>query len=320
VIGTALQLPVNFSISTILHVGAQPTAASPSTGRVASTVMGWGAMLLRWSGKQRASTAANLQISHLGYSSVGHYFYGVQRGSTFGETLLAVAATAKKGGLPFAFPYMLIDSFWYGESYTAAPNNTAVAGCVCRIPTSPLRGNQSLSNRPPLSLATGLLDNRSPWQPLSLATVLLGNRSAILAVPLSVVYLPFAYLFWIQALAPPAQQPISNQHGRVQTACDWSAVWGWWRVVPERTSYSGTWKWDPTIATKPHMIPQGLGQLANQLGGVKFAMHMGEWTGSGAKFKPSGPPPWVLPPPAHVLLRCLFSFFFFLFSSSFFRV
>ena len=45
------------------------------------------------------------------HGPVGHYFYGLARGSTMEETLLAVKKAAAAHLPPFG--YFLIDSFWY---------------------------------------------------------------------------------------------------------------------------------------------------------------------------------------------------------------
>ena len=130
VIGTATSIPIAFSASMVLYVGETPSSTTGSKGRVSGAMLAWGALLLRWSGKMRgdSSSATQSQLTHLSYSSVGHYFYGLNLGRTFAETLLDVQAGAKANGLPFAFRTYLIDSFWYGETATAAPNNTVVPG------------------------------------------------------------------------------------------------------------------------------------------------------------------------------------------------
>ena len=128
VIGTARSIPRDFTASTILYVGDAPSATTGGRGRVSGALMAWGALLLRWGAKQRAPPDSTIQLSHLGYSTVGHYFYSVNINRTVAGTLLDVADGARAAGLPFTFPYYLVDSFWYGETDTAAPNGSVVSG------------------------------------------------------------------------------------------------------------------------------------------------------------------------------------------------
>jgi hypothetical protein len=115
-IGSAHSIPAGFSTETVMHFGEGMT----------STFMSWGDALLRKYGKKRAPHNANVQVHKLGYSTVGHFFYGTESGENLEEALASVvdAATAQK----LKFSYMLVDSFWYGEGATPLPNGGSAEG------------------------------------------------------------------------------------------------------------------------------------------------------------------------------------------------
>ena len=83
------------------------------------TVMRWGSELLRLYGKSRTAPDANVHVERLGYSTVGHYFYGLARGMNAEQTMRAVADDAVSKSLPFS--WWLLDSWWYGENSTPLP-------------------------------------------------------------------------------------------------------------------------------------------------------------------------------------------------------
>ena len=59
-----------------------------------------GRELLRFHGKSPTAGDANVHVERLGYSGVGHYFYGLVRGQTAEGTLHQVADYAKSLSLP----------------------------------------------------------------------------------------------------------------------------------------------------------------------------------------------------------------------------
>ena len=78
-------------------------------------VLGWGWELLRYSAlpwpRQGARPRRFQRCAHvarLGYSTVGHYFYGLVRGKTVEETLKAVADDARR--LQILHGWYLLDS------------------------------------------------------------------------------------------------------------------------------------------------------------------------------------------------------------------
>ena len=107
--GTALMLPAGHSTESVLFVGRESDGVNEA-------MMAWGDLLRQRYGKPKPSYTLHTQLERLGYSSVGHYFYGIERNETAEDTMLAVAEYAEQAGLPYA--YFLIDSWWYKEGPT----------------------------------------------------------------------------------------------------------------------------------------------------------------------------------------------------------
>ena len=72
VIGSAASIPAGFATETILHVGNAPG--------LSRAYMSWGDGMLRKYAKARAAPDVNVHVEKLGYSTVGHYFYGIDKG------------------------------------------------------------------------------------------------------------------------------------------------------------------------------------------------------------------------------------------------
>lgn len=85
-------------------------------GRATDAWDGFGNLLLARAGKSRARASASAQTSQLGYSTVGHFFYGILKGASAEKTLAAVSDAFAAARLPVG--YYLIDSWWYRESQT----------------------------------------------------------------------------------------------------------------------------------------------------------------------------------------------------------
>jgi hypothetical protein len=109
--GAALTIPSAHKVTVVMHAG----------NGISNTFLSWGDILLERSNKTRTSTDVNAMIETLGYSTVGHYFYGLKLNSNAEETLLSVKAANEKktGSVPFG--WFLIDSWWYGEAATPFP-------------------------------------------------------------------------------------------------------------------------------------------------------------------------------------------------------
>ena len=107
--GAATAVPKGHRTQVMLTVGEGLT----------DTVLHWGADLLHLYGKQPATPDANVHIERLGYSTVGHFFYGLVRGKNAEQTLRAVADDAKSMAVPYS--WYLLDSWWYGENSTPLP-------------------------------------------------------------------------------------------------------------------------------------------------------------------------------------------------------
>ena len=102
-------LAEGISLQTALFVSGRAHGATPAW-------LGFGEALRRRYAKPHPPPTASKQIERLGYSTVGHYFYGRARGRTMAQTLSQVKSAAEGGKLP-PFGYYLIDSFWYAESF-----------------------------------------------------------------------------------------------------------------------------------------------------------------------------------------------------------
>jgi len=123
-IGTAASVPAGMALETILHVGPAGTRRG-----MTDTLLSWGELLLRaHGGKPRAAADSNAQIAKLGYSTVGHYFYGIESGKTAGETLRHVSITAAAPACGLRFGYFLVDSFWYAEGAIPTPDGGSTSG------------------------------------------------------------------------------------------------------------------------------------------------------------------------------------------------
>ena len=109
--GTALTLPAGHSTESILVVGRESDGVNEA-------LIAWGDLLRQRYGKPKPSYTHHTQLERLGYSSVGHYFYGIEKNTTAEDTMVAIAEYAKKVGLPYN--YFLIDSWWYKEGPTPA--------------------------------------------------------------------------------------------------------------------------------------------------------------------------------------------------------
>jgi hypothetical protein len=107
--GAATAVPKGHRTQVILMAGQGLT----------DTVMRWGDELLHLHGKERTTSDANVHVERLGYSTVGHFFYGLKRGMNAEQTMRAVADDAVTKGLPYS--WWLLDSWWYGENSTPLP-------------------------------------------------------------------------------------------------------------------------------------------------------------------------------------------------------
>ena len=117
-IGTASYVPANTTTLLLMrasHIGNGLTEAFISLGDI----------LLHKGGRklQRTSSNANAQVQKIGYSTVGHYFYGLHKNLSVADTMLAVQSAAKTQGIKFG--YFLVDSFWYREGDVPFPNSSA---------------------------------------------------------------------------------------------------------------------------------------------------------------------------------------------------
>ena len=111
--GAVARIPANHTTETIAFFGGEALG-------ITDTVMAWGDVLLGRYGKVRTPHDVNDQVSKLGYSTVGHYFYGLVQGMNAEQTLRAVKDDADKEKLPFG--WYLLDSWWYGERATPLPS------------------------------------------------------------------------------------------------------------------------------------------------------------------------------------------------------
>ena len=80
------------------------------------SVLGWGSELLRYHGKAPTPDDFNVHVARLGYSTVGHYFYGLVRGKSAEETLGAVADDARRLQIPHG--WYTLDSWYICIAYT----------------------------------------------------------------------------------------------------------------------------------------------------------------------------------------------------------
>ena len=107
--GSALSLPPGYQTEQILYVGSQDEGVN-------GAFLSWGALLRQRYSKPAPSFTRHAQLERLGYSSIGHYFYGIELNGTAADTFIAMSDYARQVGLPYA--YYLIDSFWYREGPT----------------------------------------------------------------------------------------------------------------------------------------------------------------------------------------------------------
>ena len=113
--GRATSAPAGHSRSTIVHSGGKGVGLS-------ETVMGWGTLLLKSYGKARTRADENVHIERLGYSGVGHYFYGLRLGKNAEDTYHLLKDEADTKRIPFG--WWLLDSWWYGEGATPLPTTS----------------------------------------------------------------------------------------------------------------------------------------------------------------------------------------------------
>ena len=114
--GRAKHIPAGHETAVILQYGRG----------ISKAFLEWGDRLLHRHGKLRATDDANVQVERLGYSTVGHYFYGITVGKTAEQTMHDVAAYASELGLPYG--WYLLDSWWYGEGSTPLANGSSLPG------------------------------------------------------------------------------------------------------------------------------------------------------------------------------------------------
>ena len=122
--GTASSVPAGTTTQVLFR-------ASEDGNGMAEAMLGLGDALLRRGGRKRARAAANAnaQIARLGYSSVGHYFYGLAVNKSAADTLLAVHAAAQAATpAPLRFGWFLIDSWWYREAAVPLPDGGSAPG------------------------------------------------------------------------------------------------------------------------------------------------------------------------------------------------
>ena len=103
IMGGVAVVPAGFSISTVVALGAGVNGAMDA----------WGDTLLAASGKERYAYRRDPANQQLGYSTDNgaYYYYQTEPGKTYEETLLDVAAYAKRAAIPYR--YVLLDSWWY---------------------------------------------------------------------------------------------------------------------------------------------------------------------------------------------------------------
>lgn len=104
--GGTSSVPQGFKTETLLMaLEGGPTA----------TMLAWGQLLQRYHNDGKLCSKMNSPVLHkVGYSTVGHYFYGIQKGGTYEDTVLGVNEYAQLNNLPYQ--WILIDSWWYGEN------------------------------------------------------------------------------------------------------------------------------------------------------------------------------------------------------------
>jgi hypothetical protein len=91
--GAATAIPDGHSTEVLLQLG----------NGLSDTVLEWGSKLLHMYNKAPIAADHNVHVERLGYSTVGHYFYGLIRGKTAEETLALVSADAAAKGLPYSW-------------------------------------------------------------------------------------------------------------------------------------------------------------------------------------------------------------------------
>lgn len=121
--GRVSAIPAGHTSSVIVQYGGKGVGLTES-------VMGWGDSLLATHGKERTPADINVHVERLGYSGVGHYFYGLHAGKTAEQTFQMVKDEADQRAIPYS--WYLLDSWWYGESATPTP--TTVNGSTDSIP------------------------------------------------------------------------------------------------------------------------------------------------------------------------------------------
>lgn len=106
--GAATSLPPGQALETLLVA---------SESGVRDAILAYGAALRAMHGKPTPNespiAAADPQATKLGYSTVGHYFYGLRTGQDARSTLAAVRQGLEERNVSVG--WWLIDSWWYGE-------------------------------------------------------------------------------------------------------------------------------------------------------------------------------------------------------------
>jgi hypothetical protein len=112
--GTASTVPQGTATQVLLR------ASSVGNG-LTQAHLALGDLLMAVGGRKagRPGPAANAQVARLGYSSVGHYFYGVANNHSSADTLTGVVRDARAQGV--AFGWVLVDSWWYREGAVPDP-------------------------------------------------------------------------------------------------------------------------------------------------------------------------------------------------------
>jgi hypothetical protein len=113
IMGSITQIPAGFKLRTVARLGSPQTRGIIETG-ITGAVKAWGTMMLKLFKKDAAAARAQDPTLHkLGYSTDnGAYYYGrPEKGMNMQETMLAVAADAKKNNVPIS--NILLDSWWY---------------------------------------------------------------------------------------------------------------------------------------------------------------------------------------------------------------
>ena len=88
--GAATAVPRGHRTEVLLQLGSRGAGLT-------QTVLEWGGALMRFHGKQPTAPDANVHVERLGYSTVGHYFYGLIRGMNAEQTAPGRETTETQG-------------------------------------------------------------------------------------------------------------------------------------------------------------------------------------------------------------------------------